>query len=103
MPISVFESDAGSIRDQLMECCSGENIENAVIALSDIVAGSRRSNEQLIRTTGNLGRAIATVNLCANNNYTEIIRGFGVINDRIEAIEKRIERLENRKHEQTGD
>jgi hypothetical protein len=45
MSISTFEQDAGSIRDQLMECCSGDNIENAVIALSDIVAGLQHARQ----------------------------------------------------------
>jgi len=45
MSISTFEQDAGSIRDQLMECRSGDNIENAVIALSDIVAGLQHARQ----------------------------------------------------------
>jgi formylglycine-generating enzyme required for sulfatase activity len=38
MSISTFETDAGVIRDALMECCSSENVENAIIALSNIVS-----------------------------------------------------------------
>jgi hypothetical protein len=41
-----------------MECCSGDNIENAVIALSDIVAGlqhARQSKGSAEQQTDNTG------------------------------------------------
>lgn len=38
MSISTFEENAGNIRDQLMECCNSDNVENGLIALAAIVS-----------------------------------------------------------------